>query len=187
MVKVIFGTITVTSIMIATVTALFLNPLLSTFGLVSTSIEAFKSLKASEQIVKRMKKRHAIKRLNFSKRILKRSAKRMSAASIASAGGLPAVMLVMGYFEADAYCQEQEELQADENILFSSNKEFNLKACLIAAKNDSGSLVRTAVEKSNSKVKDVWKGVERLSSNAWKAIKGSSDGLYSSTVENKTN
>jgi len=180
MVKVILGTITITLIVMTIVASLFMNIILGFFGQGVVSLEAIQGLKASEQIVKKMKNRHKTKRVNLTKRLVKKSSKKIAASSVAATVGPAGVILVLGYFEAEDYCHRQGELLADENILFGTNKEFDIKTCLSTAKVDLEEIAKSSIAHANVTMEKTWEDTMVISKNAWQQSKELSNGVWNS-------
>ncbi|MFT7235845.1 MAG: hypothetical protein ACI9QV_001431 [Methylophagaceae bacterium] len=136
--KAIFLTFTTTIAVACFGASLFLNSILGAFGLVSTSIDTFSDLKASHLVMEKMKIRHQIKQQNITKKLAKRSSRRVASASLAAATlGTVAVAVTMTGFELHDYCEGQASLQIDSNILYGTNGNVDFDACIDKSQDDS--------------------------------------------------
>ena len=103
--KTIFLTFTATLAALSFAATLFLNTILGTFGLVTTSVDTLNKLKSSQVVMDKMKTRHQAKRLTATKKLAKRSSRRVASASLAAATiGTVAVAITMTGFEIHDYC-----------------------------------------------------------------------------------
>ncbi len=184
MFKVIFASITATIIIISFVTSIFLNSILGVFGLVSSSIDSFNNLQESKQIVDKMKNRHKTKKLNASKKFVKRSSKKIASSIVAAATiGTAAVAVTVAGLEVYDYCEDRNELYEDESILFNTKTEFDFKQCLIDAKKDSNEIM-LAVKKSVPEiVGSAWENTKDFSNKTWESTKNISTDAWSSTLD----
>jgi len=138
MIKTIFLTFSASITAFAIVCSLFLNPILGAFGLVTTSAATLRSLRASEQIVQQIKQRHQLKQARVAKKMAKQSGKRVASAALAAATlGTVAVAITVASLEIADYCENKKELQEDYNILYGTNRAFDLNQCLDAGKKNS--------------------------------------------------
>ena len=76
MIKVILMSISATLLVVAFTASMFLNSILGVFGLASTSIDALSNLHENKQILDVVKTRHEKRKLNASKKFLKRTSKK---------------------------------------------------------------------------------------------------------------
>lgn len=184
MIKVIFTTITATFIVIAFVTSMFLNSILGIFGLISTSLDSFNSLQESKQIMGEIKKRHKTKKLNASKKFVKRSSKKIASAAVTAATiGTAGVVIVVAGFEVYDYCEDKKELLADENILFKTNKEFDYSKCLNDAQKDSNEIIILVKEAVPEIVASAWEDTKDISNETWESTKKISADAWASTSD----
>jgi len=158
MFKTIFFTLSSTITICAFIASLFLNTILASFGLVSTSIESLNSLHNSKKVVEQMKTRHKAKKKNFSKKFTKRAGAKLSStatSAIPVIGVIGAIVAVAG-LEASYYCEDKKELQEDENVLFGTNELFDNDQCLAEAQQDSKEIVADAKEAVSQSLSDAW-------------------------------
>ena len=184
MFKVIFTSITATIIIVSFVTAMFLNSILGIFGLVSSSLDSFDNLRESKQIVDKMKDRHKTKKLNASKKFVKRTSKKIASSTVAAATiGTAAVAITVAGLEVYSYCEDKNELHEDEKILFKTKTEFDFKQCLIDAKKDSNEII-VAVKKAVPEiVGSAWENTKDFSNEIWESTWKLSTDVWSSTSD----
>ncbi len=166
--KTIFFTFTITVAVIALTFTLFMNTILGLFGLAATSVKTMQQLKASRTIVEKMKTRHHQKKLKLTKRLAKRSSKRV--ASTATIGAV-AVAVTMTSLEMADYCEEKEPLQEDENVLNGTAIEFDLDQCLEEAKKESKEILNDLKDSSVAAVSKAFNSTVEFSADKWAAIK----------------
>jgi len=179
--KVILLTMCSTVIVMFLVAGLFLNTILGAFGLVSTSINTLSNLKTSKSIVQKMKRRDDIKKLNITKKLAKRSSRRVASVSLAAATiGTVAVAVTMTGFEAYDYCEDKEVLHDDHNVLYGSTDEFSSEKCLEEAKDESRRILTEVKESASVSVTNAMNSTVRYSSEKWLALKASVDKSFDS-------
>ncbi len=170
--KTIFLTFTATITVVALAATLFLNTILATFGLVSTSVETLHHLKSSQTVIEKMKVRHQTKTQNLTKRLTKRSSRRVAAASLAAATvGTAAVAITMTGFEIQDYCEQQASLHTEHSILYSTMDEFDYNACLEQSKVDSVRILTEVKQSANESVAEAMDFATDYSHDKWLAIK----------------
>ena len=81
MLKTILITFTTTAGALALAAYLFLNSILGAFGLTAIPVVALSQLHATQRVVETMKRRHNKKKARVSKRLIKRSGKRVASAA----------------------------------------------------------------------------------------------------------
>jgi len=158
MFKTVFFTLSATLSTLAFVSSLFLNSILATFGLVSTSIETLNKLHQSKQIVEQMKTRHTAKKKNFSKKFIQRAGAKISStatSAIPIVGAVGAVIAVAS-IEVRYYCEDKQDLHEDENTLYGTQSAFDNEQCLQEAQDDSKQLIITAKESASKTINDTW-------------------------------
>jgi len=179
MVKTIFVTTSATLIVVTFVASTFLNSILGLFGLASTSIETLNDLKSSKQIVEKMRKRHKAKELGVSKRYVKRSSKKIASSAVAAATiGTAGVVMTVAGLEVYDYCDDREELNEDENILFSQSNEFSYNECLSAASEDSKQIIYAVKEAVPKVVDEAWEETKSISRDTWESAKEMSNAAW---------
>jgi Na+/glutamate symporter len=136
-VKTIFWSVSVTLATIALATSLFLNSILGVFGLAATSIETLQQLRSSQQVVEQLKHRHQKNKASVSKKLVKRSSKRIGATVLAAAtvGTVAVAATVVGLEVAD-YCEERQSLHEAESILYGTDEVFDMKQCIDEGKEE---------------------------------------------------
>lgn len=163
--KSVFSTIFVISFFAFIVVKFFFTSLFSLFGYAAVPIESLASLTHSKKIMQKMQTRHKVKSANVSKRFIKRSGKKVAitAASAATIGTV-AVIGTLTYLEISQYCDDKQVLNEDANILFDTQEEFDLQACLEQGKQDSANFANEA-----------WNNVKDSSSDMLNRLEKSSD------------
>lgn len=169
MIKIIVLSVMSTLTLIVFIFSMFLNNILGAFGLVSTSIGTLKSLKDSKQIVEKMKKRYKQKKLNASKKFIRNSTVRISGVAVGGFTIVGGAALVAG-FEAYDYCEDKEEINKNENILYKTNNDFDYSECLNEAKKETGMLVVSVKEGVVSAVKKSWESTKSFSSDSLDSV-----------------
>ena len=169
---------------ISMVFSLFLNTILGVFGLAATSVQSLQKLKASQEVVQRMTKRHETKKLKASKKIVKRAGKRIGAAAFAAATvGTVAVAAIVTGLEITDYCDEKEELQNDANILYGTDVEFNNRQCVAQAKDDSIAIYYELKSSSSTAVSTAFQKTSEYSAENWRCLVEASRESIDSTKE----
>jgi len=161
---------------------LFLNTILGSFGLVTTSVDTLNKLKSSQIVMEKMKTRHRAKQLNATKKLAKRSSRRVASASLAAATiGTVAVAVTMTGFEIHDYCEDKESLQTDNNILYGTTDEFNFEACIEQGKAESKRILTEVKTSASAHVSDAMNSAAQYSSEQWLALKESNAEAFEST------
>ncbi len=147
MLKTILLTMTATAAALSLAASLFLNSILGFFGLAATGAATLSQLRASQQVLEQVKKRHAAKRRHVSKRLVKRSGKRVASTALAAATvGSVGVAVVMTGLEIEDYCKEKESLQEDANLLHGTDTPFDYELCLQESRDDATEILSEAGE-----------------------------------------
>jgi len=154
MIKTIFLTISTCTF----IASFFLNTILATFGLVSTSIESMQQLQQSKKVVEKMKSRHKAKKKNFTKKFSKRAGAKLSstATSAIPVIGVVGAIVAVASLEASYYCEDKKELHDDENLLYGSNESFDKDQCLAEAEQDSKAMIAETKEAVSQSFNDAW-------------------------------
>lgn len=163
MFKTIFLTLSSTITVGAFIASLFLNSILATFGLVSTSIDSLHKLQESKKVVEQMKSRHKAKKKNFSKKFTKRAGAKLSSTATSAIPiiGLVGAIVAVAGLEASYYCEDKKELQEDENLLFGTNESFDNEQCLIEAQQDSKQVIAEAKDAVSQSFNDAWDSLSK--------------------------
>jgi len=187
MIKSILLTFSTTLLIVTLVITLFLNTILGVFGLATTSIESLQNLKISQQVVERMKARHGKMKQKAIKRFAKRPLKRITTAAIAAATvGTVAVAVTVTGLEVADYCDEQQQLREEYDILYGTNSEFDYAQCFEEGKQELTSLLSGVKDSSITVISDAWKNTAQYSTEKWANIKESSLQALESTDEAST-
>jgi len=170
--KTIFLTFTTTIAAISFAATLFLNTILGTFGLVTTSVDNLSKLKSSQVVMDKMKDRHQIKKRDATKKLAKRSSRRVASASLAAATiGTIAVAVTITGFEIVDYCEDKESLHIDSNILYGTTAEFDFKACIEEGKSESKRILTDVKESSSQLVNEAMSSAVHYSNEQSHALK----------------
>lgn len=170
--KSIFLTFTLTLVTIALLSTLFLNTILGTFGLVSTSVSTLNNLKSSQVIIDRMKVRHEVKKLDATKKLAKRSSRRVASASLAAATiGTLAVAATITGFEIIDYCEDKKSLHIDSTILYGTTHEFDFESCIEEGKNESKRILSDVKQSSSQVVNEAMRSANDYSQEQWHTLK----------------
>ena len=147
--KTIFWSVSVTLATVTLVASLFLNSVLGLFGLAATSVETLQELRSSQQVVEQLKHRHQKKKASVSKRLVKRSSKRIGATMLAAAtvGTVAVAATVVGLEVAD-YCEEKQALNETEAILYGTDEGFDMEQCFDEGREELTSLLTDARDAS---------------------------------------
>ena len=182
--KTIFLTFTATLAALSFAATLFLNTILGTFGLVTTSVDTLNKLKSSQVVMNKMKTRHQAKRLTATKKLAKRSSRRVASASLAAATiGTVAVAITMTGFEIHDYCEDQASLQIDNNILYGTTDEFNLDACLEQGKEESKRILTEVKQSASESVNNAIDSAAQYSNEQWLVLAESNADAVESTSQ----
>jgi hypothetical protein len=128
-------------------------------------IESLNGLTHAKKIVQKMQHRHQAKSANISKRFIQRSGKKIAVTAVSAATiGTVAVIGTLTYLEISQYCEDKQVLNADENILFDSDKKFDMNACLEQGKQDSAHFANEA-----------WQSIKQASSELLSSLEQTSD------------
>ncbi len=143
----------------------FLANLLTFFGYAVMPIENLKKLSHSQKVVQTMQQRNKDKSANISKRFIKRSGKKVAATAVSAATiGTVAVIGTLTYLEVTQYCDDKQTLNEETNILFDSDKPFDMNECLEQGKQDSANFAN-----------DAWQNIKETSSDMFDTFEQSSD------------
>lgn len=170
--KTIFLTFSATVAAVSFAATLFLNTLLGTFGLVTTSVDTLNKLKSSQIVMDKMKTRHQIKKRNVTKKLAKRASRRVASASLAAATiGTLAVAATITGFEIVDYCEDKESLHIDSNILYGTTDEFDFEACIEEGKSESKRILTDVKQSSNQLLNEAMNSAVRYRNEQWQALK----------------
>lgn len=170
--KAIFLTFTATTAAAFFVASLFLNSILGVFGLVSTSVDALSNLKSSHLVMEKMKIRHQIKKQNITKKLAKRSSRRVASASLAAATiGTVAVAVTMTGFELNDYCEDKASLQVDNNILYGTTGKVDFDACIDEGQDESIRILNDVKQSAYDNVNEAMDSAVGYSGEQWRALK----------------
>jgi hypothetical protein len=163
--KAILSTLMVTIMSGVIVIQFFLSNLLSFFGYAVLPLESLKSLTHSKKIVQKMQHRNKAKSANVSKRFIQRSGKKVAVTAVSAATiGTVALIGTLTYLEISQYCEDKQVLNEDANILFDTDKIFDMSACLKQGKQDSAQFANEA-----------WLSIKETSSDVFDSIEQTSD------------
>ena len=167
---------------------LFLNSILGTFGLAATSIETLNNLQESEKILEVINTRHTTRKLNISKRFIKRSSKKVTASAVSAASiGTAAVVITVAGLEILDYCDEKKELHDEDNILFKRDDVFDYYECLNQAQEDSTEIIASVKDAVPKMVSEAWESTKNISESTWQTIKETSMSAWMSTKDASSN
>ncbi|MFT5760438.1 MAG: hypothetical protein ACI9LM_005224 [Alteromonadaceae bacterium] len=162
--KAVLSTLMVTIMSGVIVIQFFFSSLLSFFGYAVLPIESLNSLTHSKKIVQKMQHRNKAKSANVSKRFIQRSGKKVAVTAVSAATiGTVAVIGTLTYLEISQYCEDKQVLNEDANILFDTDKEFNMNACLEQGKKDSAQFANEAWLSIKETSSDVLDSIEKTS------------------------
>ena len=182
MFKTILITFSATIAAVSLAASLFLNSILGMFGLAATTVESLNNLRASEQVLNKVKHRHAKKKTRVAKRLVKRSGKRVAATALAAATiGTVAVAVAMTSMEIADYCSEKKDLQEEANVLHGTNVEFDTEQCVEESKDDAEALLTEAKTAVTSSVSDAFESTAHYSKELWASAKTATGHAYDST------
>jgi hypothetical protein len=166
------------------VVSTFLNSILGLFGLASTSIETLNDLRNSKQIVENIKTRHKAKKINVTKRFVKRSSKKIASSAVSAATiGTAGVVVAIGLLEAKDYCEDKKELHEDEKILFGIKDEFDSDKCFNAAKKDTKEIIISVKDAVPEIVDEAWEDTKDFSNETWEATKEMSADAWGASLK----
>jgi len=147
MLKTILLTMTATTAALSLAAALFLNSILGFFGLAATSVQTLSQLRTSQQVLEQIKKRHAVKRKHSSKRLVKRSGRRVASTALAAATvGTVGVAVVMTGLEIEDHCDQKRSLQEEANLLHGAKVDFDYELCLQQSHEDARAILSEATD-----------------------------------------
>ena len=164
MIKTIFSTLLVTLCIGLIAVKFFFTSIFSLFGYAALPLEKLKSLQHSKQIVKKMQHRHKTKSANVSKRFIKRSGKKVAITAVSAATiGTVAVIGTLTYLEVSQYCDDKRLLNEDANVLFDTQNDFDMQACLEQGKQDSAQFANAAWQSIKTSSNGVLDSIEHVS------------------------
>lgn len=165
--KAVISTLMATVLTGVIVIKFFFSSLLTFFGYAVLPIESLKSLTHSKKIVQKMQHRNKVKNSNVSKRFIKRSGKKVAVTAVSAATiGTVAVIGTLTYLEISQYCDDKDGLNEEANILFDTDEQFDMNACLEQGKQDSAHFANEA-----------WHSIQETSSDVLDSIEQTSDEL----------
>lgn len=171
--KAVFSTIFAISFFAFIAVKFFFTSIFALFGYAALPIENLANLTHSKKIVQKMQHRHKVKNANVSKRFIKRSGKKVAVTAVSAATiGTVAVIGTLTYLEVSQYCDEKRVLNDDANILFDTQEEFDMEACLEQGKKDSAQFANEA-----------WKNVKESSNEMLINIEKSKDDLLEPSIK----
>lgn len=146
----------------------FFSSLIGFFGYAAIPVERLAQLNQSKSIVQKMQNRHKTKSANVSKRFIKRSGKKVAVTAVSAATiGTVAVIGTLTYLEVSQYCDDKKALNEEANILFETEVDFDMQACLEQGKHDSAQFANEAWQNakntSNDILEDLIKSIEKSS------------------------
>lgn len=145
MVKSVLSTFSITVVTMLFVVKLFFSSMLGFLGYATLPLEQFQKLKASQQVVNKLKANHKAKKVKVTKRFFKRTGKKVGATAISAATiGTVAVVGTLTYIEINEYCEDKNTLIEEENILFNKSDVFDFDACVEEVKSDSSKITQEA-------------------------------------------
>ncbi|TYK64349.1 hypothetical protein [Colwellia echini] len=158
MIKSVISTFSVTMVSLLLIGKLFFSSLLGVFGYAALPIAELSKLKASQQVVDKLKTNHKAKKTKTTTKFAKRTGKKVGAIAISAATiGTVAVIGTLTYIELNEYCEEKRELINEENILYNTNLTFDFNICMEQAKSESSLIADEAwstVKASSTEVID---------------------------------
>ena len=176
MIKTILITFSATASALALAANLFLNSILGLFGLAATSVETLNDLRASQQVVQTMKKRHTQRKNRVLKRFARRSGKRVASTALAAATvGTVAVAAVMTTMAISDHCEEKRQLQEEENVLYGTHTAFDLDRCLDESAQDAEQILSAATDEVQTKVSGAFDATAKYSQGIWNDIKSTTN------------
>lgn len=162
--KAVFSTLMFIIITGTIVVKFFLTSLLSFFGYAVLPIDSLKNLTHSKNIVQKMQHRNKVNSENVSKRFIKRSGKKVAVTAVSAATiGTVAVIGTLTYLEVSQYCEDKQALNEEANILFDTNKTFDMDACLEEGKADSAHFANEAWQSIKDSSSEVLDNIEQTS------------------------
>jgi len=162
--KAVISTLLLTMMTGVIIVKFFLTSLFSFFGYAVLPIEHLKGLTHSKSIVQKMQHRNKAKNANVSKRFIKRSGKKVAVTAVSAATiGTVAVIGTLTYLEISQYCDDKKALNEEANILFDTNKKFDMNACLEQGKLDSANFANEAWSNIKETSSDVFDHIEKTS------------------------
>ncbi|MGB5324464.1 MAG: hypothetical protein WBN40_03430 [Pseudomonadales bacterium] len=169
--KKIFLAVSATFATVTLLMSLFFNSILGVFGLAATSVTALQNLKNSQQVVDKMKARHAKRKHEVSKRHSKKAGKRIASTALAAAtiGTLAVTATVVG-LEVNDYCEERQALQEEENLLYGSDVAFDWDLCVQQGLEDSKSLWASIKEESAGSLAGMFEATREFSAERWARV-----------------
>jgi hypothetical protein len=152
--------------------SIFLNSILGLFGFAATTVESLNNLRASQQVLEKVKQRHTRKKTRVTKRLVKRSGKRVAGTALAAtAMGTIGVAVAMTGLEIHDYCEDRRELQDDANLLYSTKIGFDEEQCLEESLNDAELILSSATEEVQSSVSEAYESTSDYSAEKWASVK----------------
>lgn len=165
--KAVFSTLIFIGLSTFVMVKFFFSSIFALFGYAALPIENLHHLTHAKHVVQKMQSRHKIKSANVSKRFIKHSGKKVAITAVSAATiGTVAVIGTLTYLEISQYCDEKRLLNEEANILFDTQTEFDMQACLEQGKQDSAHFANEA-----------WQSVKTSGSGVLDSIATSSDEL----------
>jgi hypothetical protein len=162
--KSVFSTLFVIGFSAVIAVKFFFSSIFAFFGYAALPIEHLSKLTHSKKVVQKMQARHKSKSANVSKRFIKRSGKKVAITAVSAATiGTVAVIGTLTYLEISQYCDEKRLVNEDANILFDTQDEFDMQACLEQGKQDSAHFANEAWESVKESGNEVLTSMEESS------------------------
>lgn len=158
MIKSVLTTFFITLSGLLLVGKIFFSSLFGMLGYAAIPLEQLHKLKASTQVVEKLKANHKTKKNKITKKFAKRTGKKVGATAVSAATiGTVAVVGTLTYIELNEYCEEKKELLKEEDILYGQSTEFDFSQCMEEAKAESTQIAEEAwsmVKQSGTEVFD---------------------------------
>jgi hypothetical protein len=183
MIKAVLLSVLATAATMIFAAKLFLSSILGFFNLAAVPLEAMQKLRASQEIVEKMKTRNAERKVRVTKRFVKKAGRRVAASALAATTvGTVAVAVVVTGMEINSYCDDKAELQADENLLNGTSDRFDYDACIEAAREDSIKILDEAKASTTAAASEALGASREVVKKKWGSVKGAIRGASESTT-----
>lgn len=137
--------------------AVLAKPLLSAMGLSLVPVSKVAEWRASQQAVQKLRKRNASRRAKAPRRLVRRAGRRVGSALVASVSlGAPAVALTLTGLELSDYCDEQQQLAEEADLLNGTRTEFDFQRCLEQAGEQTGAILAEAGRLAMARAEAAW-------------------------------
>lgn len=187
MLKKILLAIWATASVLVIVAMFSFNALLNLAGWALVSAKHLTDLRQSQQVVENMKDRHAKKKKSARNRFAKKATKKLSVTTAAAATvGTVAVVSATSYFLIDDYCDEQQDLHVEENLLYGGDEDFTWENCLQEGTEDMKGIVADVKASSTEAVSTAMDASAEFGREKWAAIREAAGTALDATNENAT-